>query len=212
MSARQRLVIADYGMGNLHSVKKAFEKVANGSCAIEISADADTIASASRVVFPGQGAMPDCAASLKASGLGEALLQAAREKPFLGICIGQQMLFEHSEEGNTSALGLLPGSVRRLPTAANGDRLKIPHMGWNTVHPNAAHPLWQGITPGSHFYFVHSYYTAPANAAHSAAYTEYGLRFSSAVARDNIFALQCHPEKSAQNGLQLLQNFLHWNP
>lgn len=209
------VAIIDYGMGNLRSVAKAVEHVAPGR-KIVVTADPAAVAAAERVVFPGQGAMPDCMRELELRGLRAAVLAAAASKPFLGICIGQQMLFAHSEEGDVPGLGILPGEVVRFPAArmvaADGCRLKVPHMGWNEVLQRAAHPLWAGIPDGERFYFVHSYFVAPTDPALVAAETDYGLRFTSAVARDNIFAVQFHPEKSAHAGLQLLANFMSWAP
>ncbi len=210
-----KIVVVDYGMGNLRSVAKAIEKVASASARVEIAADAAAIASADRVVVPGQGAMHDCMREFLACGLREAVHEAARNKPFLGICVGMQMLFDHSEEGDTDGLGFIPGQVRRFAdgmTGADGVRLKVPHMGWNEVLPTRAHPLWQGIASGARFYFVHSYYCQPENPAHTAAQTGYGAAFTSAVGQDNIFAIQFHPEKSAAAGLQLLSNFVAWQP
>lgn len=210
------VAVVDYGMGNLRSVCKAIEHVAPGKSVV-ITSDPEVVARAERVVFPGQGAMPDCMRELDARGLREAVVQAAASRPFLGICIGQQMLFEHSEEGNVPGIGILPGEVVRFPgrgamVGADGCHLKVPHMGWNEVIARNQHPLWRGIAPASRFYFVHSYYVVPAVAADIAADTDYGLRFTSAVARDNIFAVQFHPEKSAQAGLMLLENFVGWKP
>lgn len=199
-------------MGNLRSVAKAIEHVAEGSPVV-VTSDPAVVMAADRVVVPGQGAMPDCMRELAARGLREAVIRAAGEKPFLGICIGQQMLFEHSEEGDVPGLAILPGQVRRFPadqTVAQG--LKVPHMGWNEVNQAIAHPLWSGIADGTRFYFVHSYYVEPAEPALIAGSTNYGIPFTSAVARDNIFAVQFHPEKSAQAGLQLLGNFMRWQP
>lgn len=202
-------------MGNLRSVAKAVEHVAPGYQVI-VTADPQALAAADRVIVPGQGAMPDCMRELNARGLAEAVVRAAREKPFLGICIGLQMLFEHSEEGDVPGLGILPGQVRRFPEAemhdAVGTRLKVPHMGWNEVRQAAAHPLWQGIADNARFYFVHSYYVEPAAPDVIAGSTQYGIAFTSAVARANIFAVQFHPEKSAAAGLRLLENFMQWNP
>jgi glutamine amidotransferase len=206
------VAVVDYGMGNLRSVSKAIEHVANGDRVI-VTSDPAEVAKADRVVVPGQGAMPDCMAQLAACGLREAVIAAAAVKPFLGICIGQQMLFEHSEEGDVAGLGILPGRVRRFPaeeTVAKG--LKVPHMGWNEVTQAEAHPLWQGISDNTRFYFVHSYYVEPTEPSAIAGSTIYGIPFTSAVARDNIFAVQFHPEKSAQAGLQLLGNFMRWQP
>lgn len=209
------IAVIDYGMGNLRSVAKAIEHVAPGR-EIVITSDPAIVAAADRVVFPGQGAMPDCMRELDLRGLRPAVLEAAASKPFLGICIGQQMLFAHSAEGDVPGLGILPGEVIRFPeermTAADGSRLKVPHMGWNEVWQAGPHPLWDGIADGERFYFVHSYFVTPADPALAAAQTDYGLRFTSAVARDNIFAVQFHPEKSAQAGLRLLENFIGWAP
>lgn len=210
------VAIVDYGMGNLRSVCKAIEHVAPGKSVV-ITSDPDVVARAERVVFPGQGAMPDCMRELDARGLREVVVQASTARPFLGICIGQQMLFGHSEEGDVPGMGILPGEVVRFPrdgvmVAADGQRLKVPHMGWNEVVARHRHPLWQGIPAASRFYFVHSYHVVPADDSDIAAETDYGLRFTSAVARDNIFAVQFHPEKSAQAGLMLLENFVGWKP
>ena len=194
-------------MGNLRSVSKALEHVAPKDRVL-VTADPEAIRSADRVVVPGQGAMPDCMRQLTESGAREAVIAAAREKPFLGLCIGLQMLFERGEEGDTPGLGLLPGSVPRLRAPG----LKIPHMGWNEVIQERPHPLWEGIPDRSRFYFVHSYYPAPADRALIAATCIYGAPFTCAVARDNIFAVQFHPEKSQSAGLQLLSNFLRWQP
>ncbi len=209
------VAIVDYGMGNLRSVAKAIEHVAPGHRVL-VTADPAVVAAAERVVVPGQGAMPDCMRELKARGLDAAVVRAANAKPFLGICIGLQMLFAHSEEGDVAGLGLFPGRVRRFPAEAMldaaGARLKVPHMGWNAVRQAEPHPLWQGIADGARFYFVHSYYVEPATPDAIAGSTEYGIAFTSAVARDNLFAVQFHPEKSAQAGLALLGNFMTWNP
>ena len=208
------IAVIDYGMGNLRSVSKALEHVA-GSEKVVVTSDPAFVAAADRVVFPGQGAMPDCMRELDARGLRDAVLQAAREKPFLGICVGEQMLFEHSDEGNVPALGVFAGQVRRFPDErmrnAAGDRLKVPHMGWNEVR-QVPHALWQGIADASRFYFVHSYFVVPDDPSLVAGTCEYGLPFTCAVGRDNIFAVQFHPEKSARDGLQLLKNFVAWRP
>ena len=210
-----RIAVVDYGMGNLRSVSKALEHVAPDAD-VRITADPALIRASDKVVVPGQGAMPDCMAQLAASGARDAVLEAAREKPFLGICVGMQMLFEHGEEGDTPGLGLLAGDVPRFPDsamrAANGARLKVPHMGWNEVFPAAGHALWAGIAPGTRFYFVHSYFPRPRDAGVTAATCEYGIRFTCAVARDNLFAVQFHPEKSQAAGLRLLANFVGWRP
>jgi glutamine amidotransferase len=209
------VAVVDYGMGNLRSVAKAIEHVAPGQRVL-VTSNAAEIAAAERVVVPGQGAMPDCMRELDARGLRQAVLRAAENQPFLGICIGLQMLFGHAEEGNVTGLGILSGTVPRFPreamVAADGSRLKVPHMGWNQVQQAEPHPLWQGIAQDSRFYFVHSYYVEPAEPTLIAGSTTYGIPFTSAVARDNIFAVQFHPEKSAQDGLVLLANFMRWNP
>lgn len=205
-------VVVDYGMGNLRSVAKAMEHVAP-KAQVLISADPADVLRADRVVVPGQGAMHDCMAQLIERGLRDAVVQAAQSKPFLGICVGMQMLFDHSEEGDTPALGLFRGQVLRFSegmTDKCGARLKIPHMGWNTVHHKAPHPIWRDIAQDERFYFVHSYYCAPEDGDVVAAQTEYGQPFVCAVARDNLVAVQFHPEKSAKAGLQLLENFMMW--
>lgn len=209
------IAVIDYGMGNLRSVSKAIEHVAPGRKVV-VTSNPDEVASAGRVVFPGQGAMPDCMREMESRGLRPALIEAARSKPFLGICIGLQMLFEHSEEGDTPGLGLLPGVVRRFPQArmvgAKGEKLKVPHMGWNEVEQAIKHPLWAGIADRSRFYFVHSYYPEPADPAQIAGWSAYPFRFACAAARGNLFAVQFHPEKSHTSGLQLLANFVAWQP
>ncbi len=210
-----KIVVVDYGMGNLRSVAKAIEKVASAGDSVRISSEAGEIAAADRVVVPGQGAMHDCMREFLARELRETVHQAARSKPFLGICVGMQMLFDHSEEGDTPGLGFIPGKVRRFADGMlgpDGGRLKVPHMGWNEVSPVSGHPVWQGIAAAERFYFVHSYYCEPADPAASAATTDYGLRFTSAAAQANIFSVQFHPEKSAAAGLRLLSNFLNWKP
>ncbi len=210
-----KVAIIDYGMGNLRSVAKAIEHVASASEVVVTSDPAEVLA-ADRVVFPGQGAMPDCMRELDARGMRPAVREAARSKPFLGICIGQQMLFEHSEEGNVPGLGVFRGEVRRFPAdkmvGADGIRLKVPHMGWNEVWQKQAHALWANIPDGARFYYVHSYYVDPADPGIVAATTDYGIPFTGAVAQANIFAVQFHPEKSAEAGLQLLSNFMSWKP
>lgn len=209
-----RVAVVDYGMGNLHSVSKAVEHVAPGA-QVEVTSDPTRVSGADRVVFPGQGAMPDCMREMDARGLRPAVIDAARQRPFLGICIGLQMLFERSDEGGVAGLGLLPGTVRRFPAPAmvdtEGRRLKVPHMGWNRVAQAGPHPLWSGIEDGSRFYFVHSYFPEAGEVV-VRGITEYGIPFTCAVARDNIFAVQFHPEKSDTAGLRLLANFLNWNP
>jgi glutamine amidotransferase len=194
-------------MGNIRSVSKALEYVAPRDDVV-VTSDPAAIRAADRVVVPGQGAMPDCMRQLAASGAREAVVQAAADKPFLGICIGLQMLFEHGEEGDTPGLGVLPGRVPKF--AVTG--LKIPHMGWNEVRQARSHALWAGIADSSRFYFVHSYYPRPADAALTAGTADYGASFTCAVARDNIFAVQFHPEMSQTSGLRLLSNFVQWRP
>ncbi len=214
-SSAGTIAVIDYGMGNLRSVWQALVHVADGR-EVVVTADSAVVAAADRVVFPGQGAMPDCMRELDSRGLRQAVLEAAKNKPFLGICIGQQMLFEHSEEGDVPGLGVFAGRVRRFPAekmlSLQGDKLKVPHMGWNEVKHTRSHALWNGIDDGARFYFVHSYYVDPVDRDCISGTTDYGIPFTSAVARDNIFAIQCHPEKSAQAGLALLSNFIHWKP
>jgi glutamine amidotransferase len=202
-----RIAVVDYGMGNIRSVSKALEHVAP-QAQVLVTSDPEAIRAAERVVVPGQGAMPDCMRQLAASGAREAVVAATRDKPFLGICIGMQMLFDHGEEGDTPGLMLLAGEVPRFRDGG----LKIPHMGWNQVRQARPHALWREVADGARFYFVHSYYPRPADAALTAATCEYGVAFTCAVARDNIFAVQFHPEKSQSAGLQLLSNFVHWRP
>jgi glutamine amidotransferase len=207
------IAVVDYGMGNLRSVSKAVEHVAP-ALKVVVTSQPDDVRAARRVVFPGQGAMPDCMRELDARGLRPAVLEAARSKPFLGICIGLQMLFEKSEEGNVPGLGLLKGGVVRFPAhglGASGERLKVPHMGWNQVQQTVEHPLWNGIAQGTRFYFVHSYYPAPSNRELIAGYSLYPFPFTCAVARENLFAVQFHPEKSQEAGLRLLSNFVQWD-
>lgn len=209
------VAIVDYGMGNLRSVAKAVEHVAP-DFRVVVTADPQALAAADRIIVPGQGAMPDCMRELRSRGLDGAVIDAAAAKPFLGICVGLQMLFGHAEEGGVTGLEILPGRVPRFPDAAmhdaSGARLKVPHMGWNEVSQAAPHPLWQGIADGTRYYFVHSYYVEPTQPGVIAGSTHYGITFTSAVARANIFAVQFHPEKSAAAGLRLLENFMHWNP
>jgi glutamine amidotransferase len=206
------IAVIDYGMGNLRSVSKALEHVAPDA-AVQVTSDPEVVRQAERVVFPGQGAMPDCMREMDARGLRPAVLDAARTKPFLGICIGLQMLFERSEEGDTPGLGVFPGQVKRFPPQAMKDaKLKVPHMGWNEVMQSGPHALWRGIADASRFYFVHSFYVEPGKPELVAGYSVYGFPFTCAVAQDNIFAVQFHPEKSQTAGLALLANFVSWKP
>ncbi|MCB1785495.1 MAG: imidazole glycerol phosphate synthase subunit HisH [Chromatiaceae bacterium] len=209
----QKIAVIDYGMGNLRSVSKAVEHVA-GDAEVRVTDDPEFIAAADRVVFPGQGAARDCMAAIGKHHLNQAVLQAAHSKPFLGICMGLQVLMQRSEEnGGTELLGLFAGQVRRFDGLAMGDNglpLKIPHMGWSPVNQVVEHPLWEGIADATRFYFVHSYRVVPEDVSVVAATTDYGVRFTSAIARDNLFATQFHPEKSADAGLQLLRNFVNW--
>ncbi|MGP1675847.1 MAG: imidazole glycerol phosphate synthase subunit HisH [Burkholderiales bacterium] len=209
------IAVIDYGMGNLRSVSKALEHVAPDA-EVRVTSDPEIVRQAERVVFPGQGAMPDCMREMDARGLRAAVLEAARTKPFLGICIGLQMLFERSEEGDTPGLGVFPGRVKRFPQQrmkdAQGAKLKVPHMGWNEVMQAEPHALWQGIADANRYYFVHSYYVEAGKPELVAGYSIYGFPFTCAVAQDNIFAVQFHPEKSQTAGLALLANFATWKP
>ena len=209
------IAVVDYSMGNLHSVSKALEHVVQDGQRVLVTSDVDEIASAERVVFPGQGAARDCMRHLQETGLDSVVKQAAAEKPFLGICMGMQVLMAHSEEnGGVNCMNLYDGDVRAFADdalKAQMQSLKIPHMGWNDVSQKQDHPMWQGIEDKSRFYFVHSYYVDPADASLVAGTTEYGIDFVSVIARDNVFAAQFHPEKSAHDGLQLLKNFCAWD-
>jgi imidazole glycerol-phosphate synthase subunit HisH len=208
------IAIVDYGMGNLRSVSKALEHVAQGA-SISVTSDPDAVRKASRVVVPGQGAMPDCMRELDRMGLTDAVVDAAMRKPFLGICLGLQMLFDSSEEGNVNGLGIVAGKVRRFAATVAADaeqRFKVPHMGWNQVHQAVEHPMWKDIPQDARFYFVHSYYVETTHPEPLAAYTRYPFPFTCAVAKDNIFAVQFHPEKSQEAGLALLSNFVRWQP
>jgi len=203
--------VVDYGMGNLRSVSKALEHVAP-EAEVRVTGEPAAIRAAERVVVPGQGALPDCMRQLGAGGAREAVLEALRSKPYLGICLGLQMLFEHGDEGDIAGLGVLRGNVPRFAQPGAGQGLKIPHMGWNEVLQDKPHALWAGIPDRGRFYFVHSYYPAPADESVVAATCVYGAPFTCAIARDNIFAVQFHPEKSQAAGLQLLSNFVRWRP
>jgi len=215
------VAVVDYGMGNLRSVSQAVQAAAQGSgWHVLITSRPDEVRAAARVVLPGQGAMPDCMRELQESGLRDAVLEAAAAKPLFGVCVGMQMMLDHSAEGDTPGLGLIHGEVVKFDLAGrlqpDGSRYKVPQMGWNQVRQmdsgQGRHPVWAGVPDGSYFYFVHSFYARPSDARHSAGEADYGGRFTAAIARDNIFATQFHPEKSAAHGLALYRNFLHWNP
>ncbi|HBI84359.1 MAG TPA: imidazole glycerol phosphate synthase subunit HisH [Alcaligenaceae bacterium] len=212
-----KIAIVDYGMGNYHSVQRALSHAAP-EADVRLCKLAREIDAADRVVFPGQGAMADCIRTLDEAGLRDAVLRAAKSKPLLGVCVGEQMLFEHSEEGDTTSLGIFKGEVVRFAGPAyadqhgHGDRLKVPHMGWNPVKHVKDHPLWTGIADNAPFYFVHSYYAVPADPSLTVGTSDYGLPFTCAVAFENIFAVQFHPEKSADAGLRLCRNFVDWKP
>ena len=215
------VAIVDYGMGNLRSVTQAVMHAAEHEGVQAVWARTpQEVMDAERVVLPGQGGMRDCMRELHDSGMLAAVLHAAAHKPLMGVCVGMQMLLDHSEELDTACLGLMPGNVVKFDLAgqvqADGSRFKVPQMGWNQVwrnnHGGAPHPVWGEVPDGSYFYFVHSYYAKPSDTRHSVGETDYGSRFSSAIARDNIFATQFHPEKSAKQGLALYRNFLRWNP
>ena len=215
------VAVVDYGMGNLRSVSQAVMHVAKGSGVdVIVTSNPQEVLAAERVVLPGQGAMPDCMRELRDSGLQDAVLHAAAHKPLMGVCVGMQMLLTRSEEGRdaggTPGLGLMAGEVMRFQLEGrlqpDGSRFKVPQMGWNRVHQVRTHPLWLGVPDEAYFYFVHSFYARPSDPHHSVGETDYGSRFTCALARDNIFATQFHPEKSAEHGLALYRNFLHWNP
>ena len=219
------VAVVDYGMGNLRSVTQAVHAVAQGAGVEVIWAKTpEEVMAAERVVLPGQGGMRDCMRELHDSGMLAAVLHAAKHKPLMGVCVGMQMLLDHSEELDTPCLGLIAGEVVKFDIAGqiapDGSRYKVPQMGWNQVYvadhaaqyPQGRHPMWGDVPDGSYFYFVHSYYAKPSDLRHSVGETEYGSRFSSAIARDNIFATQFHPEKSAAQGLALYRNFLTWKP
>ena len=227
-SSGKTVAVVDYGMGNLFSMSQAVRKAAEGTAyRVVITANPDEVRAAERIVLPGQGAMPDCMRELRDSGLQESVLEAATNKPLFGVCVGMQMLLDHSHEGRkeepgigTPGLGLIHGEVVKFDLAGqlqpDGSRYKVPQMGWNQVYRNShgsvPHPVWGDVPDGSYFYFVHSFYARPSDARHSVGEADYGSRFTAAIARDNIFATQFHPEKSAAHGLSLYRNFLHWNP
>ena len=211
------VAVVDYGMGNLRSVANAVKASAQGSgFEVIITQRPEDVRAAERIVLPGQGAMRDCMACLRDSGLQEAVLEAAANKPMFGVCVGMQMLLDHSDEQDTPGLGLIPGQVHKFELQGklqpDGSRYKVPQMGWNRVKQTFPHPIYQGVADESWFYFVHSFYAQPALKSHSAGVADYGSPFTAALARDNIFATQFHPEKSAAQGLQLYKNFLTWKP
>jgi glutamine amidotransferase len=218
LAVNNKVAVVDYGMGNLRSVAQAVMHAASvvDHAEVVVTSNPQVVRDAHRVVLPGQGAMPDCMRELRESGLMDAVLDAAHKKPLFGVCVGMQMLLDHSAEGETPGLGLIPGEVVKFDlagrTQADGSRFKVPQMGWNQVIQTRAHAIWQDVPNNSYFYFVHSFYARPKDLAHSAAQTDYGDLFTCAVARDNIFATQFHPEKSAAHGLALYRNFLHWKP
>ena len=215
------VAVVDYGMGNLRSVAQAVIHAATDTgVEVVITSSPRQVLDAHCVVLPGQGAMPDCMRELRESGLLASVMDAAAKKPLFGVCVGMQMLLDHSAEGDTPGLGLIAGDVRKFDLAGrtqpDGSRYKVPQMGWNQVfqrdHGQGRHPVWGSVPDGSWFYFVHSFYARPSETRHTAGEADYGGRFTAAVARDNIFATQFHPEKSAEQGLALYRNFLHWNP
>jgi imidazole glycerol-phosphate synthase subunit HisH len=211
------VAVVDYGMGNLRSVANAVRCAAQGSgLEVLVTSRPEDVRAAERLVLPGQGAMPDCMRELRDSGLLQSVLEGAAAKPLFGVCVGMQMVLERSAEGPTDCLGLIGGEVVKFELAGrlqpDGSRYKVPQMGWNQVYQARPHAIWQGVPDASYFYFVHSYYARPSDARHSVGEAEYGTRFTAALARDNIFATQFHPEKSADQGLALYRNFLNWNP
>ena len=203
------IAIIDYGIGNLKSVHNAVSFISPQTKSI-VTSDPDIVSKADKVIFPGQGAMPDCIIQLDKRGLKESVIEAAKQKPFLGICLGLQMLFNQSEEGDVNGFGLLPGVVKRFQSN-HDERIKIPHMGWNKVNQSKAHPMWHKVGTDSRFYFVHSFYAEVENQNLVMATSSHGEKFTCAIAKDNIFAVQFHPEKSSKLGLQLLNNFISWD-
>jgi glutamine amidotransferase len=211
----QSIAVIDYGMGNLRSVVNALEHVAGKNHKVVLTSNPDQVMRAQRVVFPGQGAARDCMRAIDQYELRETICDVAANKPFLGICMGMQVLMEHSEENQgTDCLGIYPGQVRYFGDdhhGEDGEKLKVPHMGWNQLHQVGEHPLWKAIDDDARFYFVHSYYLEASDQSLVIGECEYGFSFGCAIARDNVFALQCHPEKSADAGLRLLSNFIGWD-
>lgn len=225
MTKLKTVAVVDYGMGNLRSVSQAVQHVAQGSgFEVLVTSNAQDVMNADRVVLPGQGAIADCMRELASSGMLESVVHAATCKPLFGVCVGMQMMLSHSAEGlpgdggaGTAGLNLIPGEVVKFDLAGqiqgDGSRYKVPQMGWNQVYQTqTGHPIWKSVPEGAYFYFVHSFYARPSDARHTAGEADYGERFTAAIARDNIFATQFHPEKSADQGLTLYRNFLHWNP
>ena len=225
MTKPKTVAVVDYGMGNLRSVSQAVQHVAKGSgFEVVVTSKPEDVMNADRIVLPGQGAIADCMRELDESGMLPSVLHAAANKPLFGVCVGMQMLVTHSEEGRpgdggvgTQGLDMIPGEVRKFDLAgqlqADGSRYKVPQMGWNRVfQAEPVHPVWEGVADGAYFYFVHSFYVRPSDTRHTAGVAEYGASFAAAIARDNIFATQFHPEKSADQGLALYRNFLYWNP
>ena len=224
MDLKRTIAVVDYGMGNLFSMAQAVRFVAQDTgFDVQVTNRPEVVQAAERVILPGQGAMPDCMRELRESGLQESVLEAAASKPLFGVCVGMQMLLDQSHEGRKEApgvftlgLGLIPGEVVKFELAgqlqADGSRYKVPQMGWNSVFQAQPHAVWKGVPDGAYFYFVHSFYAKPSEYCHSVGEADYGKRFSAAIARDNIFATQFHPEKSADQGLLLYRNFLDWNP
>ena len=211
----QTIAVVDYGMGNLRSVVNALQAVTGSRDQVILTDDPQQVLDADRVVFPGQGAAGDCMRAIDEYGLRESIVTAAQQRPFLGICMGMQVLIENSQENQgTACLGVFQGQAKYFGdghTDPGGVKLKVPHMGWNRVKQTQSHPLWQSIDDGSRFYFVHSYYLQTEDSELVTGVTDYGFDFTSVIARDNLFALQCHPEKSADAGLQLLRNFVNWD-
>lgn len=202
------IAIIDYGIGNLKSVHNAVRYIAP-KMPSEVSSDPDFIKNADKVIFPGQGAMPDCIKELDKRGLRDVVIESAKKKPFLGICLGLQLLFEKSEEGDVEGFGVFEGKIKKFQPSKQ-ERIKIPHMGWNNVQQSKNHPMWKNIKSGSSFYFVHSFYASDVKKEHVTGTTNHGEEFTCAIAKENIFAAQFHPEKSSELGLQLLDNFISW--
>lgn len=203
--------VIDYGMGNLHSIAKALEYVAPND-RVEVSYDPDVLRKADRLVFPGVGGIAYCMAELQRLELDDFIRQTVGTKPLMGVCLGMQALLSRSDENKgVAALDVFPGLVTRFQRSADHPDIKIPHMGWNQLHRERDHSLWRDVPEDAWFYFVHSYYVAPETNEFVLASTDYGDRFASVLLRDNVFAVQFHPEKSQAAGLALLANFVQWN-